>query len=88
MSVNVALARDRLGVGWGIRPHPSVFFLNNVRSVTGFDGKIGMPFRTSILHNQSHTKFWENFLKTFWFKLVQEHAFRIRKYQFKNLIQG
>ena len=49
------LIRDRLG---GTRDRdPPRFFLNNVRSVTGIDVKLGIHCRTSILCPD--TKFWK-----------------------------
>ena len=34
--------------GGGSDPTPPRFFVNNVRSVTGIDAKLGIPLRTSI----------------------------------------
>ena len=49
--------------GGGGRIGPNPVFLNNVRSVTGINAKLGVPLATLIL--RPFTKFWTIFSKSF-----------------------
>ena len=53
-------AKNLTGVS---RRPPARRRLNNVRSVTGIDAKLGIPLYTSIL--RPYITFWKNFSKPF-----------------------